>query len=108
MLTKKTIVQACSAGLFFLSLCSPSWAGGDAAKGKTLFQQKCISCHGANGEGKASMKAPRLAGQFDWYLVTQLKNFRDKKRLNPAMLPFLRNLTDQDFEDLSAHISQLK
>jgi cytochrome c553 len=103
---KGMFVFALSTSLFSFSF--SLWAKGDAAKGKTLYQQKCVSCHGANAEGKAAQKAPKLAGQHDWYLVTQLKNFREKKRLNPAMLPFIKNLTDQDYEDLAAHISALK
>ena len=85
----------------------PLWAGGDATNGKTVFQ-KCISCHGSNGEGKQSQKAPRLAGQHDWYIVTQLKNFKGGVRKNPPMLPFIKNLTDKDFEDVAAYLTSLK
>lgn len=82
-------------------------AAGDATKGKELFQ-RCVSCHGANGEGNKAQKAPRLAGQHEWYLVTQLKSFRDQKRSNPPMFPFIKDLSDKEFEDLAAFISQLK
>jgi mono/diheme cytochrome c family protein len=44
-----------------LLLSSPmnTWA---AADGQALFKAKCAVCHGANGEGKPSMKAPALKG----------------------------------------------
>ena len=29
----------------------------------------CAACHGAHGEGNATLEAPALAGQSDWYLV---------------------------------------
>lgn len=36
----------------------------------------CAACHGADGRGVQAMNAPRLAGMSDWYLVTQLRNFK--------------------------------
>lgn len=44
-------------------------------KGKAAFAV-CAGCHGMNGEGNKMMQAPALAGQNDWYLFTQLKNFK--------------------------------
>ena len=48
---------------------------GNANAGRTLYST-CATCHGSRGEGNASLGAPALAGQNDWYLVTQLKNFK--------------------------------
>ena len=47
---------------------------GDAAAGRSLYGV-CATCHGDQAQGKVAMGAPALAGQNDWYLVTQLKNF---------------------------------
>lgn len=47
---------------------------GDVAAGERLYRS-CALCHGQNGEGMPNFNAPSLAGQNDWYLVTQLKNF---------------------------------
>ncbi len=47
---------------------------GDAAAGKALFTS-CAACHGAQGQGNQQLGAPALAGQSDWYLLTQLQNF---------------------------------
>jgi len=33
-----------------------------AADGASLYKTKCSGCHGANGEGKAAVKAPALKG----------------------------------------------
>lgn len=48
---------------------------GDVAHGKQLYQT-CVACHGAKGEGNATLQAPALAARSDWYLVTQLQNFK--------------------------------
>ncbi len=47
----------------------------DAAAGAPLYAA-CASCHGSNAEGNEALGAPALAGQNDWYLFTQLKNFK--------------------------------
>ncbi len=47
---------------------------GDPARGRNLYSG-CAVCHGGSAEGNESLGAPALAGQNDWYLLTQLKNF---------------------------------
>lgn len=47
---------------------------GDEAAGRQLYAS-CASCHGDQAQGNEALGAPALAGQNDWYLVTQLKNF---------------------------------
>ena len=79
----------------------------DVGKGASLYK-KCIVCHGKGGEGKRSQKAPRIGGQFDWYIYQQLKDIKSMVRKNEAMMPYVKNLSDQDFKDLSAYISSLK
>jgi cytochrome c oxidase subunit 2 len=76
----------------------------------------CGACHGNNGQGIEAMKAPRLAGMNDWYLVTQLNNFKtgvrgkhgqDKYGPQMALLTsMLKN--DQDINDVAAHINTLR
>lgn len=47
---------------------------GDEAAGQRLYAA-CATCHGDRAQGNESLGAPALAGQNDWYLVTQLKNY---------------------------------
>ena len=47
--------------------------------GATLYSN-CSACHGAAGQGVQATNAPRLKGMSDWYMVTQLKNFRQGVR----------------------------
>lgn len=53
---------------------------GDSLKGQAKFNQVCVTCHGAEGKGNQALQAPSLLGQNDWYLLLQLKNFKDKIR----------------------------
>lgn len=48
--------------------------------GKTIFQNVCAACHGPNGEGKAELKSPAIAGLPDWYAKHQLAGFREGRR----------------------------
>lgn len=48
---------------------------GDERRGRQLYRS-CATCHGADAEGNEMMNAPALAGQNDWYMITQLKNFK--------------------------------
>lgn len=40
----------------------------------------CLPCHGANGEGNALLKAPRLVGQRQDYLRLQVASFKNEWR----------------------------
>jgi cytochrome c oxidase subunit 2 len=52
---------------------------GDVGNGARLYSV-CSYCHGADGMGVQAYNAPRMAGMSDWYLATQLKNFREEWR----------------------------
>jgi cytochrome c oxidase subunit 2 len=54
---------------------APATVEGDAKYGQKSFVT-CAACHGSDGRGNQAMNAPRLAGMSDWYLVTQLNNFK--------------------------------
>ncbi len=54
---------------------APPTVTSDAVHGRDLYVT-CGACHGADGRGLQATNAPRLKGMSDWYLVTQLKNFK--------------------------------
>ena len=54
---------------------APTTVNGNARRGQNSYLT-CGACHGADGRGVQAMNAPRLQGMSDWYLVTQLKNFK--------------------------------
>ena len=87
---------------------------GDIENGEDIYNT-CAVCHGQQGEGYAFMNAPRQAGLDDWYLVTQLKNFRSGARgahsgdaygMQMNMMAAILN-TDQAINDVVAYINTL-
>ncbi len=87
---------------------------GDVANGEKIYNT-CGVCHGIQGEGIAAVNAPRQAGMNDWYLVTQLKNFRDGVRgghagdkygMQMSMMAAILN-TDERVNDVVAYINTL-
>lgn len=91
---------------------APSLSGGDAAKGAVNYAV-CQACHGPAGLGNEQLKAPPIAGQYDWYLLAQLTKFKHGIRgTNPAdtsggtMRPMAMTLADEAaMKNVVAHIS---
>ncbi len=52
---------------------------GNANKGRMLYAT-CAACHGVSGEGNQALGGPALTDLNDWYLLTQLMNYRDGSR----------------------------
>lgn len=87
---------------------------GDLERGRGRYAV-CGACHGQNAEGMEALSAPALAGLDDWYLVNQLKLYRDGHRgAHPddtygqqmrAIVPVLAD--EQAMLDLAAYLSTL-
>ena len=73
-------------------------------RGQKLYA-KCITCHGKHANGKKSQKAPKLAGQYDWYIADKIKQMQDGIWENKVMYPYIKKLSAQDIKDLAAFIS---
>ena len=93
----------------------PASVQGDAALGQAAYAL-CVACHGANGEGNKALNSPKLTGQFDWYMVQQLKNYKEGIRgTNPQdifgmqMRPMVLTLVDDDaINNMAAYINTLE
>lgn len=93
---------------------APVTLQGDSARGQQLYAT-CATCHGDQAQGIESTGAPQLAGQNDWYLLTQLKNFKAGFRGSEAADTFgnqmrlmAQSLTDeQAMLDVIAYINTL-
>lgn len=70
----------------------------------------CSPCHGK--DGNSLMPAwPKIAGQFSTYLHTQLQIFKKNnkdERINPLMYNIVKDLTNEDFINLSNYYSKQK
>ncbi len=95
---------------------APTTVKKSASDGQNRYVTTCGICHGANGQGNQAMNAPRLAGMNDWYLVTQLKNFKQGIRgVHPddkygAQMKLMAETLadDQVTNDLVAYINTLR
>jgi cytochrome c553 len=87
---------------------------GNTEHGKQLYQS-CAACHGQQAEGNASLKAPPLLGQNDWYLHKQLLAFKQGQRgtANADTSGMLMRQsvallsTEQDIVDVISYINSL-
>ena len=87
---------------------------GDAEAGKALYAT-CTACHGPEGKGNEQLNAPPIAQLDDWYMVTQLHNFKHGLRgaadgdiTGAQMRPMAMTLADdQAVADVVAYISTL-
>ena len=94
--------------------------------GKAKFEGACAQCHGADARGALAqsigdrlvpegLKAPRLAGQADWYIYTQLLKFKNNIRgadqeADPAgyaMRFWVQSEDDQTLRNLASYIATL-
>lgn len=85
----------------------PIHADANAGKNKT---QTCVACHAQDGNSTVP-NWPKIAGQYQDYLVKQLKDFRlgeKGPRFEASMYGMTANLTDQDIADLAAFYASQK
>lgn len=97
-----------------LMLAGPALAQSNVEKGQEYFAL-CQTCHGANGEGNKTLNAPQIAGQPAWYLIRQLKHFKEGLRgthlqdtYGMQMAPMAATLPDDAaVENVVAYIASL-
>lgn len=79
---------------------------GNAAAGKEKAAA-CGGCHAEDGNSENAM-FPRLAGQYESYLVKALSDYKSGKRNNPMMSGFAATLSEQDIKDIAAYYASQK
>ena len=87
-------------------------AGGNVAKGKVLYSNICIRCHGIDGKGDVSMKfnppvadlsAPAAQSKLDG---TLMKAIHDGRK-DTAMGAWKFVLSDEEIRDVTAYVRVL-
>ena len=94
---------------------APATLKDNTTDGRNLYAT-CAACHGSDGRGVQAMNAPRLSGMSDWYMVTQLKNFKQgirgahaNDKYGPQMASMAAILADdQATNGLVAYINTIK
>lgn len=80
---------------------------GGVEKGQTIFEKKCKTCHGANGEG---LSGPNLTDEF-WIHGGGIKNvFKTVKYGVPAkgMISWKDQLSPQEMQEVASFVLSLK
>jgi mono/diheme cytochrome c family protein len=107
--------------LLVLFLAVPLFAQprGDARRGRELYQEKCMLCHGSQGEGwdwskkvaKPPVPVPDLAtvtpGRSDKFLFDVVREGGEAVGQTRFMPPFGFQLSDQEVWDLVAYMRAL-
>ena len=94
------------AAFFFLGLASGTFLPVPSATAQNVEAgakkaEVCFTCHGPNGSSTDG-KFPILAGQTSRYLYLQIKDFKEGRRSEPTMEPFVKELSRDDMFDLAA------
>jgi cytochrome c553 len=90
----------------FRALNETSPITGNPAAGKDKAAM-CGSCHGEDGNS-ADANNPRLAAQYESFLVKALHDYKKGVRKNPIMNGMAEGLSEQDILDISAYYASQK
>ncbi len=87
---------------------APAFAKGDAVAGKDKAGL-CAGCHGDDGNSM-SAEFPRLAGQYESYIVKQIADFQKGRRLNNETMAGMAAMVAsvQDAKDIGAYYNAQK
>jgi mono/diheme cytochrome c family protein len=102
--------------ILVLSASHPASAsGGDAIKGKALFQKKCVACHGPEGKGDGPMGKMLDPPAADFTSAASKKKSEDELRKiiengvpNTNMAAWKGSLSDDEIKDLLAYVLTLR
>lgn len=111
------VVLACSIMAYGLSSMSQlvSAAGGDSAKGKPIFQAKCVTCHGpqGKGDGPIGQKLKPPAGNFSSAeskkkSADELLDIIQNGKPKTSMVAWKAQLSEAEIQDVLAYVLTLR
>jgi cytochrome c553 len=79
-------------------------------RGKLLYEQGCLVCHGRHGEGEPTNLIPRVVGQHAKYVLRVMIETREGTRRNaePVMQKVVQSWSPKDLEAVADYISRLR
>jgi cytochrome c553 len=102
----RTVSQLSALALAVAAVISAAALAQDVEAGRKKAEV-CVACHGPNGNSTQPL-FPILASQTARYLYFQLKDFKEGRRKEPQMDPFVQNLSREDMFDLAAFFAAQK
>ncbi len=106
MLFEVTSVQLRLTALIALAGLAGAAHAQDVGAGRKKAET-CVACHGPNGNS-TQPQFPILAGQTARYMYLQLGDFKEGRRKEPQMDPFVQPLSRADMLDLAAFFAAQK
>jgi cytochrome c553 len=97
------VPSAFAASGSFADMLKRRTGSGDPVAGKTK-SQICQGCHGVNGNSTDEL-IPKLAGQYDDYIIKQMHNYQAGIRSHEIMNGMAAPLSDQDLADIAAYFA---
>jgi cytochrome c553 len=91
-------------GLSGCSILGKKPAANTPAAAEETAYTLCGGCHGPVNV-RVNFMAPNIIGQKKGYLAATLRDYRDRKRIEPFMNGVAANLTDQDIDNLATYFS---
>jgi cytochrome c553 len=71
-----------------------------------VLAQKCNRCHGEDGRGTIDPAKPRLAGQYEPYLIHALHQYRAEQRKSGAMHAMSDVLSEMEINAIAAYYAR--
>ncbi|NOY62805.1 MAG: cytochrome c4 [Gammaproteobacteria bacterium] len=108
MVKNKTALSVFSALIVLAFFSVGAHAAGDPEAGQ-MKAAACGGCHGDDGNSPAAT-FPRLAGQYENYIVKQVMDFQRAKRTNNATMAAMAGMvaTVQDAKDIGSYFASKK
>jgi len=89
--------------MFGFCICNQGW-GQQTRLGQDVVAI-CFTCHGEKGASKVS-QYPILAGQHEYYMYVQLKDFKAGRRASPEMNQLTANLSKEEMKAFAKYFTQ--
>ena len=86
---------------------APSKEATAPASAEQTVKNVCSACHGTDGNSAIALN-PKLAGQHPEYLLKQLTNFKEGKRVNAVMSGIAGALSTAEMQDLAKYFAAQK
>lgn len=95
------------AAFFFCAVLAPALSSAQDVEAGRNKAETCFGCHGPNGNSTLP-QYPILAGQTARYLYLQLRDFKEGRRKEAQMEPFVADLSRDDLLNLAAFFAAQK